>query len=283
MSARNNTIVFVLGPTSSGKSQVAVGLAEKIDGEVISCDSMQVYQDMDIINRAPKEDLTRRIKHHLVRIIPPENEFSAADFCREAGRTIKEVMQIGKIPIIAGGTGFYVKALVDGIFESPEKNKIIRDKYEDIAKSKGTAFLYDELKRVDPVASQKIHANDLKRIVRALEVYEVTGITISENKKNTKGISGEYNCQMFGLAIPREKLYMRINASVDEMFNAGLVEEVRELDKRKLSITAEKAIGIKEARAFLSKEKSFEEMAYDIKKNTRNYAKRQHLVHQELS
>ena len=268
-------IIFILGPTSSGKSAIAVRLAEAINGQVISCDSMQIYKDMDIITQAPSMELTSRVRHHLVREISPEKEFSAADFSEKALVAITEIIEDKNIPVIAGGTGLYVKALIDGLFESPPKDNELRDRYNSMVREKGIVFLYNKLEKIDPDVARNIHPNDLRRIVRALEVYELTGIKMSDKKKDTEGIYEKYDCRIFGLELPREELYARINAAVDCMFEAGLVNEVEKLERRELSLTAEKALGIKEVKAFLSGKLVFENMVDELKKNTRNYAKRQ--------
>lgn len=268
-------IIFILGPTSSGKSQVAVSLAERTNGEVISCDSMQVYKDMDILTRVPEESILLRVKHHLVSIIPPEEEYNAARFVSEAILAIKSITSRGKIPIFAGGTGLYVKSLLDGLFSSPPKNEKMRKKLEEISKRKGSGYLHGKLRKIDPESAERIHSNDTRRIVRALEIYELTGSTISKKKEETKGIYEEYDCRLFALKIPRGKLYERIERSVDEMFEGGIVREVESLHRREVSITAEKALGIKEVSSFLEGKKPLEEAKAELKKNTRRYAKRQ--------
>lgn len=267
--------LFILGPTSSGKSQVAALLAERINGEVISCDSMQVYKDMDILTRVPEEELLLRVKHHLVGIIPPEEEYNAARFSHEALLAIKSILSRGKVPVFCGGTGLYVKSLLDGLFSSPPKNEKIRKKLGEVAKRKNAEYLHRKLRKIDPEAAERIHPNDAKRIVRALEVYELTGSTISKKKEETKGIIDEYDCFQFGLKVPRGRLYERIERSVDEMFDKGIVREVENLMRREISITAEKALGIKEVSAFLEDKVTVEEARKELKKNTRRYAKRQ--------
>jgi len=268
-------VVFIVGPTSSGKSAVALSLAEKIDGEIISCDSMQIYRDMEIISQAPDDDTLSRIKHHLARVIPPEEEYSVARFVEDAKETIVSIHSRKKTPIVVGGTGLYMKALADGIFDSPRKDEAFRDILNNIVVEKGTEYLYRELEKRDPVTAAKLHPNDSRRIIRALEVLEQTGRTIHEKKAEAKGIWDRYDCRIFGLDIPREILYVRINTAVDRMFEAGLVEEVKKLRERQLSLTAEKALGIKEVSAFLDGKASIEEAKEELKKNTRRYAKRQ--------
>ena len=268
-------IIFIVGPTSSGKSAVALGLAQKVDGEIISCDSMQIYRDMEIVSQAPADEALSRIKHYLVGRIPPEEEYSAALFMGEAEKAILYIHSRGKTPIVVGGTGLYMKALIDGIFDSPGQDKVFRDILERTAAEKGREHLYLELESKDPVTAAKLHPNDVRRVIRALEVIEQTGRPMHEKKAEAMGIGERYDCRIFGLNIPRETLYARINATVDRMFDEGLVEEVKKLRQRHLSPTAEKALGIKEISAFLAGKVSKEEAKEELKKNTRRYAKRQ--------
>lgn len=270
-----NKVIFIVGPTSSGKSAVAVSVAEKADGEIISSDSMQVYRDMDILTSAPIADLTERVKHHMVGMIPPEEEFSAARFVSESSRLIKSISSDDKTPVVAGGTGLYVKSLIDGIFSSPPKDEELRAELENIAREQGNMSLHARLKEIDPGTAEKLHPNDVKRVIRAIEVYELTGDTIYSRKMDSKGISEKYDCRIFGLDVPRAALYERVNSSVDKMFDDGLVDEVRRLKKRKLSITAGKALGIKEVSMFIDGKLELDKAKDELKKNTRQYAKRQ--------
>ncbi|MFH1553131.1 MAG: tRNA (adenosine(37)-N6)-dimethylallyltransferase MiaA [Candidatus Omnitrophota bacterium] len=269
------TIICIVGPTSSGKSAVAARLARKINGEVVSCDSMQVYKDMDVITRPPGEYLLSLAVHHLIKTLPPEEEFSAARFAAEAKGIIESISSKGKVPIVAGGTGLYMKALVDGIFPSPPKDKDLRRKLCAIVSEKGKEYLHARLKEVDPQTASRLHPNDTRRVIRALEVYELTGRTINAKKTESEGVSMNYDCRMFGLSLPRKMLYERIDSAVDEMFEEGLVEEVKRLNTRRLSLTAEKALGIKEVSAFLNGQVDLEKAKKELKKNTRRYAKRQ--------
>ncbi|MEA3489715.1 MAG: tRNA (adenosine(37)-N6)-dimethylallyltransferase MiaA [Candidatus Omnitrophota bacterium] len=270
-----NKVIFIIGPTSSGKSAVAVRLAKEINGDVISCDSMQVYKGMDIITQAPGDDVLSRVKYHLVGSVPPEEEFSAAQFAEKAEKIIGSVLAEGRIPIVAGGTGLYVKALVDGLFPAPPKDEDLRKRLREIASEKGKGYLHQKLKEVDPDTAERLHPNDIRRIVRAIEVYRLTGKTIHEKKGESGGILSKYDCLMFGLDLPRRTLYERIEATVDRMFEQGLVDEVKKLRRRTLSLTAEKALGVKEVSAFLDGKAELEGVRDELKKNTRKYAKRQ--------
>ncbi|TRZ53513.1 MAG: tRNA (adenosine(37)-N6)-dimethylallyltransferase MiaA [Dehalococcoidia bacterium] len=265
-------IIFILGPTSSGKSKAAIDLAKKIDGEIISCDSMQVYKDMDIITQVVENC---EVPHHLIKVIPPEEEFNAAKFVKMAAEALNVILKKGKQAIFAGGTGLYVKALLDGIFPAPSKDEELRLSFEKIAEEKGNEYLHNELKKVDPSRAAGLHYNDTRRIVRALEIFKLTGQTMDEKKSETRGIYNKYDCRLFGLSLPRELLYERVNSRVEKMFDDGLVKEVKDLRARALSLTAGKALGIKEAAAYLDGEMSMEESKEELKMNTRRYAKRQ--------
>ncbi|MDD5488159.1 MAG: tRNA (adenosine(37)-N6)-dimethylallyltransferase MiaA [Candidatus Omnitrophica bacterium] len=268
-------LVFIVGPTSSGKSAVALELAMSLPGEIISADSMQVYEGMSVITQAPDSGALSRVRHHLVGEVPPEEEFSAARFVEEAGRITRDILSREVVPVFAGGTGLYIRSLIDGIFPSPPKDEALREGLAALALEKGTKHLHDELKKVDPVAAGHIHPNDKKRLVRALEVYELTGRSLSENQKDTKGLSGEYDCLQFALSWPRETLYRRIEDTVERMFADRVVAEVEALIKRDLSMSASKALGIKEIGAYIKGEISVNEAKELLKMNTRRYAKRQ--------
>ena len=268
-------VVFIVGPTSSGKTAASIKLAKKLNGEIISCDSMQVYKDMDIITRVSGDEALSDVSHYLVKTISPEEEYSAARFIEESTGFIEQIVSKGKVPVIVGGTGLYMKSLVDGLFSSPPKDEDLREELEREAEEKGGEYLYRKLEEVDPETASRLHPNDIRRVIRALEVYELTGETINEKKKESEGISPEYDCRIFGMEFPRDVLYERINATVEKMFDEGLVELVENLCKRKLSKTASKALGIKEVRAFLNGQTGIDGAVEELKKNTRKYAKRQ--------
>ncbi|MFQ5952387.1 MAG: tRNA (adenosine(37)-N6)-dimethylallyltransferase MiaA, partial [Candidatus Omnitrophota bacterium] len=230
---------------------------------------------MNVITRAPGDDLLLNTPHHLVKQISPEEEYSVARFVEEATGIIESIVSRGKLPVMVGGTGLYMKSLIDGLFSSPPSDEDLREELRKEAEDKGGEYLYEKLKEVDPETALKLHPNDIRRIIRAIEVYELTGETIHEKKKESEGISLKYDCRVFGMELPRDILYGRINAAVDRMFNEGLAEEVKGLRARKLSKTAEKALGIKETCAFLDGQIGFDEAVEELKKNTRKYAKRQ--------
>jgi len=268
-------LIFIVGPTSSGKTLVSIEVAIRLGCEIVSCDSMQVYKGMDILNRAPGRKDMKGIAHYLLRQVPVEKEYNAAEFIKDAKNAIKTIKSRDKTPLITGGTGLYVKALVDGLFAAPPADRKLREKLEEEAREKGNPHLYNKLENIDPATAAKLHPNDTRRIIRALEVYELTGRTIFDKKSESEGIDSGYNCVFFGLRLPREKLYENIDNTVDTMFEEGLVEEVRRLRTRDLSRTASKALGIAEISMFLDGGMDIDEARDLLKMNTRRYAKRQ--------
>lgn len=300
-------IIFLVGPTAVGKSKVAVRLAKVLNAEIISCDSMQVYKGMDIGTQKPSLELRKEVRHHMIDILTPAQEFNAADFRKRALRIIREIHNRNKIPLLVGGTGLYMKVLIDGLFPSPPKDEKLRRKLY-MEEKKRCGSLYEKLERIDPATAKKIHPNDTKKIVRALEVYYTTKKRISELKGKTRPLSDKFDVTIFGLIRPRQELYERIDGRVDRMFEAGFLNEVKKLSKKRLSVTAAQAIGYKEAIEYLrdkdnkAKEglkrkdkgkiredkgmiredkgvegldKGIEGLKELIKKNTRRYAKRQ--------
>jgi len=268
-------IIFLVGPTAIGKSALAIGLARKINAEIISCDSMQIYKGLDILSSKPDKKMCGEVKHHLLDVASPEKEFNVALYRRLALQAIKNIHRRKKIPLFVGGSGLYMSVVIDGIFKEAGADLKIRRRLYEEAENKGINFLYERLRGIDAQAARKIHPNDLKRIVRALEVYQKTGKTISELKKTRKGLSDKYDILIFGLNKDREKLYQDINSRVEEMFEQGLVTEVKKLMPLKLSLTCRQAIGINEIKGYLEGKYGLEEAKELIKRNTRRYAKRQ--------
>jgi len=268
-------VIFLVGPTACGKSELAVELASKINAEIISCDSMQVYKGMEILSAAPSYDLRKKIKHHLIGYVNPQSQYNVAKFRRKAIGKIKEILKRGKIPLFVGGSGLYYKVLLDGIFDEEEPNQKLRQRLYQEAKEYGTYFLYERLKKIDPKSTSKIHPNDLKRIVRALEVYEKTGIPISEWQKKAKGIFKDYEVKVFGIFRSKEMILKRVRQRTESMFRKGLLEEVKKLLKLKLSKTAKEAIGIKEIEGYLEGRYSLTETKKLIIKNTLRLVKKQ--------
>jgi len=268
-------IVFLVGPTAIGKTDIAIALAKKINAEIISCDSMQVYKSMDILTSKPSLTVRRIIPHHLISIVSPDKEYNVSRYYKEVYRKIKEIQRRDKISLVVGGTGLYMSILIDGIFKSASPHKVIRNRLYRQAEELGSEYLYNRLKNIDPKAALKIHPHDTKRIIRALEVFETTTLAISKLQKRRKGLSEEYEIKIFGLNRQREKLYQRVGERVDRMFAQGLVSEIKRLLKLKLSKTAQYAIGIKEIKGYLDGWYDLDEAKRLIKRNTRLYAKRQ--------
>ena len=254
---------------------MAVALVKKVNAEIISCDSMQIYRKLDILSSKPSVTLRKKVPHHLIDILPPTKEYNVSKYRKDSLKIIKSLIKKGKVPLFVGGTGLYVNALVDGIFNFKSEDETLRLRLYRIAKNKGSTYLHQRLKRVDPEAAEKIHPNDTKRIVRALEVFEVTGKPISHLQKQRHGLEQDYEVKIFCLNMARENLYKRINERVDKMFRQGLVNEVKGLLKLKLSKTASFAIGIRELRGYLEGLYGIDEARQLMQKNTRSYAKRQ--------
>lgn len=268
-------VIFLIGPTAVGKSAVGVCLAGRIGGEIISCDSMQVYKGMEIISCQPDEGLKKRILHHLIAEILPSKEFNVSVYRGRAIKKIEEIVKRGGVPVFVGGTGLYMSIVIDGIFAVKAQDLALRGKFYQQALEYGSDFLHERLKAVDPEAAGKIHPNDVRRIVRALEVFEITGKPISFLQKQRKGITDKYDVSIFCLNMERAKLNARIEQRVDEMFESGLVDEVKRLLKKKLSMTASKAIGIIELKGCFDGGYDLEEAKKRICRDTFLYAKRQ--------
>jgi len=270
-----HTIVIIGGPTAVGKTAAAVNVAKALNGEIVSCDAMQVYRRLRIACNKPEQTILDEVPHHLLNILDLTQDYDVASFSRDALAAIDTILKNNKVPVLVGGSGMYIKVLLDGIFEQDSEDPHVRQQLESEAADKGLPVLYDQLMKIDPAAAQKIHPHDHRRIVRALEVHRVTGRKISQLQAETKGLWQEQSVRFFGLTMEREKLYQKIDARVDEMFAQGLVEEIKGLSGLELSRTASQIIGIPEVRGFLNGEYD-EERARDLMKlNTRHYAKRQ--------
>jgi tRNA dimethylallyltransferase len=268
-------VLFLVGPTAVGKTAVSIALAKRINAEVISCDSMQVYKGMDILTSKPDQKARKKIRHHLIDVVSAQKEFDVSQYRSLAIRGINNIIKNDKLPLFVGGTGLYMSIVLDGIFEVKTENPVIRKKLFEAAEENGSRSLHEKLKQSDPNAAAKIHPNDTKRIVRALEVYEVTGTPISQLQKTRKGLADTHEVRIFCLTMPREELNKKINERVEQMFKSGLVREVKKLLKGKLSKTARCAIGIQEIKGFLEGSYDLETAKELMKRNTRAYAKRQ--------
>ncbi len=266
---------MIAGPTAVGKTAAGIFLAKMTGGEIVSCDSMQIYREPVIAVSKPSSEELAAVPHYLIGDIPVSQQCDAAVFRSLAQSRVDEILSRGRVPVIVGGTGMYIKVLLDGIFDEPEIPDYVRKDLEDEALREGSARLYEELQEKDPEAARKIHAHDIRRIVRALEVCRWTGEPVSRLQKTAQGLWGRYDIVMFGLRMDRERLYARIDNRVDRMVDAGLVEEIRALLAGELSRTARAIIGLKEIGAYLSGEISLDDAKAEMKKNTRRLAKRQ--------
>ena len=270
-------VIVICGPTASGKTGLSIELAKKINGEIVSCDSMQIYKDMDIGTAKPTIEEMDGIKHYLLDCISPTERYSVADYKRDATKAIKEIIDKGKTPIVVGGTGLYLESLIYGIeYEEIELDLEYRNYLEKIEQEKGILFLYEEAKKIDEQAIQKISQNDKKRIYRILEIYHSTGKTKTEIEKESRKKGPDFEYILFAIDMDREKLYDRINQRVDIMIKSGLIEEVKKIIKKYSEFpTAMQGLGYKEVVEYLNGDLTKEEMIEKIKIMTRRYAKRQ--------
>ena len=270
-------IYVIGGPTASGKSKLAVELAKRINGEIISADSMQIYKDMNIGTAKLTKEEMQGIKHYLLDFVSPEGRYSVANFKTDAKIKIEEILKKGKTPIIVGGTGLYIDSMIYGIeFQDEKIDKEYREELNELAEKEGLERLYEEARKIDSEAMKKISINDKKRIIRVLEIYHKTGKTKTEVEKESRKNEIKYNYKMFAITMNREKLYERIEKRVDQMIEQGLIEEVQSiLNKYHKFPTAMQGLGYKEVVEYLENKLTKEEMIEKIKKKTRHYAKRQ--------
>lgn len=270
-------IIVICGPTASGKTALSIQLAKKIDGEIVSADSMQIYEDMDVGTAKPSIEEMEGIKHYLIGNVSPTVRYSVANFKKDAINAINEIIQKGKTPIIVGGTGLYVDSLVQGIeYDDTEIDLEYRNQLEEVAKEYGLDYLYNKAIQIDPTAMKKISNNDKKRIFRVLEIYHATGKTKTMQEYESKQKENPYDYKVFAIDMDREKLYERINKRVDIMIANGLVDEVKKLISKYSELpTAIQGLGYKEVVLYLNNEITYDEMVEKIKLETRHYAKRQ--------
>jgi tRNA dimethylallyltransferase len=270
-------LLCLLGPTAVGKTELTVDLAQRLDAEVISADSRQVYRYMDIGTAKPSPQQRALVPHHVIDCVYPDERFSAAEFQRLADKSMEEIKSRGKLPILVGGTGLYFRALVDGLFEGPEADDELRERLRREAERSGSTALYERLVEVDPEYASRIHPNDLVRIVRALEVYEKTGQPISRLQRQWKSGETRYRFIAFCLIRDRDELYGRIERRVDRMIQEGFVDEVRRLLDMGYSreLNSMRTFGYRELASYLCGEMSFDEAVELTKRRTRQYARRQ--------
>jgi tRNA dimethylallyltransferase len=270
-------LVVLLGPTASGKTPLSVQWAKCINAEIVSADSVQVYRYMDIGTAKPSIETRQAIPHHLIDVVDPDEPFDAVRYQQLADKAISEIQKRGKVPMVVGGTGLYVKALTHGFFAGPSAHPRLREMLKARAEMEGTRALHEELRRVDPSAAERIHPNDLFRIIRALEVYHLTGVPISRHQDEHRFSRPRYKALYLCLDLPREELYRRINERVEEMIKRGLVEEVKALMERgySLDLPSMRSIGYRHMGSYIKGECSLDEAVEKMKRDTRHYARRQ--------
>ena len=270
-------VIVICGPTASGKTALSIELAKKINGEIISCDSMQIYKYMDIGTAKPTLEEQKEVKHHLIDFVEPNQRYSVAEYKKDAEKSIEEILSKGKTPIIVGGTGLYVDSLIYGIeYPEIELDEEYRKQLEKEIEEKGLESLYNKAKEIDSKAMEKISPNDKKRIMRVVEIYKATGKTKTEQEIESRTHEVKYDYKVFAIKMDREKLYERINKRVDLMVKKGLIEEVQNILKKYDKFpTAMQGLGYKEVVEYLDGKTTKEEMIDKIKMQTRRYAKRQ--------
>ncbi|MCI6731613.1 MAG: tRNA (adenosine(37)-N6)-dimethylallyltransferase MiaA [Lachnospiraceae bacterium] len=271
-------LIILTGPTAVGKTALSIKLARAIDGEIISADSVQVYRRMDIGSAKITKQEMEGIPHYLIDVLEPEEDFNVMVFQQMAKKAMDEIYARGKIPIITGGTGFYIQAVLNDIsFTETDADDELRKKLEEEAEQNGADALHQKLQAVDPKAAEEIHPNNVKRVIRALEFYLETGKKISEHNAAERQKESPYNFAYFVLNMDRQKLYSRIELRVDQMLEAGLVEEVRQLKQEgcQKGMVSMQALGYKEILSWLNGECTFDEAISILKRDTRRFAKRQ--------
>lgn len=270
-------VLVIIGPTAIGKTKLGIEMAKELNGEIISADSMQIYKYMDIGTAKPTKEEMEGIPHHLIDIIPPDQEFSVAKFKELAQNAIEDILSKDKFPIIVGGTGLYINTLLDEIqFSETICDWEYREELKRLAEEKGNQYLHDILEEVDPIASKRLHVNDIKRVIRALEVYKYTGKPISYHQEISKG-DPKYDYKVIGLTMDRAKLYERVEKRIDIMIEQGLIDEIKSLVKRNYNKEhiSMQGLGYKEIIDYLEGKFSLDEAIEILKRDTRHFAKRQ--------
>ena len=278
MSQKGQTVLVIVGPTASGKTALSIELAKKINGEIVSCDSMQIYKKMDIGSAKPSKEEMQGITHYMINIVEPNQRYNVAEYKKQAEESIEKILSKGKVPIVVGGTGLYADSLIYGIeYPETEFDENYRIQLEKKAETEqGLQELYDKAKKIDEKAISKISPNDKKRVIRILEIYHSTGKTKTELEIESRKNGPKYNYKVFAINMDRKILYDRINKRVDIMIKNGLIQEVQNLTKQYNQFpTAMQGLGYKEVVEYFEKKLTKEEMIDKIKQETRRYAKRQ--------
>jgi len=271
-------LIVLFGPTASGKTRLAVEVCKNFNGEVVTADSMQVYKGMDIGTAKPDKQEMQGVAHHMIDLIEPDENYSLAQYVKGAAECIDDILSRGKIPVLSGGTGLYIDTLVDNIsLSEEERDEEYRKELTELSEKQGNGVLMEMLEKVDKVSAARLHLNDTKRIIRALEVFKATGIPQSEHIRRSKEKESPYNAAKFCITADRSSLYERINQRVDLMFEAGLLSEVKALYDRGIDerYTSMQGIGYKEVLMHLRGDITLDECRDLIKQSTRRYAKRQ--------
>lgn len=274
---KQSPLLVILGPTASGKTKLAVDMAKNYNGEIVSADSMQIYKYMSIGTAKPTKEEMDNIPHYMLDFLNPDEKFSVAQYVSMAKKCIDDILSRGKLPILAGGTGLYINSLIDNVnFSNAGENPQIRDELFKIAQEKGNDYLFSMLKEIDPEICNEIHQNNLPRVVRAIEIFKLTGKNMSWHKLNSRQKASDYDLCLIGLtANDRQKLYDRINLRVSIMVENGLIDEAKNLFSSIYCGTAKQAIGYKELEDYFNKTKSLDECLDKIRMESRRYAKRQ--------
>lgn len=278
MPPKPNTLIAVVGPTASGKTALAIALAKELGGEIVSADSMQIYRGMDIATAKPTPEEMAEVPHHLIGFWPPEKPFSVAQYAILAREKIDDILRRGRVPVLCGGTGLYIKAIVDHIQYEEEtgEDAALRERLRRQAQDEGNLAVWRQLQAMDPKTAERIHPNNLGRVIRAIEVMQVSGRSIREQEERSRQAPCPYHVLQIGLRYRnRENLYERIGRRVDAMAEAGLPEEARAVRQQGLTATAAQAIGYKELYDWMDGMLPLEEALENLKRSTRRYAKRQ--------
>ena len=271
-----NPAIAIVGPTASGKSRIGIALAHAFPGEIVGCDAIQIYRQMDIGTAKVSFKEREGIPHHMLDVADPDKEFSAGDYQRQARTALGEISGRGRLPIVVGGTGFYLRALIDGLFEGPERSEELRARMRAIIQRKGTNVLHRLLERNDPESAARIMPNDADRIIRACEIYLVSGKNMSWWQSRPRDALTSFRWLKIGIDIPRELLYQRINLRVERMFDNGLLDETRQLlDVYPATCPAFKAIGYRQAAEHLAGNITLQQAIESTQMESRRYAKRQ--------